>query len=33
MAAGVNHCGQAKNRHKGFCLDTLEKLTKNWPGG
>ena len=19
--------------HKGFCLATLEKLTKDWPGG
>ena len=32
-AAGVNYCGPAKTSHKGFCLDTLEKLTKDWPGG
>ena len=32
-AAGVHYCGLVKTIHKGFCLDTLEKLTKDWPGG
>ena len=32
-AAGVNYCGPAKTSHKGFCLTTFEKLTKNWTGG
>ena len=32
-AAGVDYCGPAKMTHKGFCLDTLEKLMKDWPGG
>ena len=32
-AAGVNYCGPAKTSHKGFCLATLEKLMKDWPGG
>ena len=32
-AAGVNYYGTAKMSHKGFCLDTLEKLMKDWPGG
>ena len=32
-AAGVNYCGPAKTSHKGFCLATLEKLMKYWPGG
>ena len=31
--AGVNYCRPAKTIHKGFCLATLEKLMKNWPGG
>ena len=33
MAAVVDYCGPAKTIHKGFCLDTLEKLMKYWPGG
>ena len=33
IAEGVDYCGQVKTSHKGFCLDTLEKLTKEWPGG
>ena len=32
-AAGVDYCGPVKTRHKGFCLATLEKLMKDWPGG
>ena len=32
-AAGVDYCGPAKTSHKGFCLDMLETLTKDWPGG
>ena len=32
-AAGVNYCRPAETRHKGFCLATLEKLMKDWPGG
>ena len=33
MGAGVNYCGPVKMSHKGFCLDTLEKLVKNFPVG
>ena len=33
MAAGVYYCGLVKTSHKGFCLATLEKLIKDWPGG
>ena len=33
MAEGVDYCGPAKTSHKGFCLSTLEILTKDWPGG
>ena len=33
MYLGVNCCGPAKMSHKGFCLDTLEKLMKDWLGG
>ena len=32
-AAGVDYCGPVKTRHKGFCLDTSEKLIKDWTGG
>ena len=32
-ASGVDYCGPVKTSHKGFCLDTLEKLMKDWPGG
>ena len=31
-AAGVDYCGPVKTSHKGFCLSTLEKLMKDWPG-
>ena len=33
MAEGVDYCGQTKIIHKGFCLATLEKLMKDFPGG
>ena len=33
MATGVNYCGPEKTSHKGFCLYTLEKLTKDFPVG
>ena len=33
MDAGVDHCGPVKPSHKGFCLATLEKLMKDFPGG
>ena len=32
-AAGVDYCRPVKTSHKGFCLATLEKLMKDWPGG
>ena len=33
MAEGFGYCGPLKTSHKGFCLTTLEKLMKYWPGG
>ena len=33
MAMGVNSGGTVKTSHKSFCLATLEKLIKDWPGG
>ena len=33
MDLGVDYCGLANTSHKGFCLATLEKLMKYWPGG
>ena len=33
MAAVVDYCGPVKTSHKGFCVSTLEKLMKDWPGG
>ena len=33
MAEGVDQCGPMKTSHKGFFLDTLEKLMKEWTGG
>ena len=33
MTAGVDYCRPVKTSHKGFCLSTLEKLMKYWPGG
>ena len=32
MAPGVDYCGLEKIIHKGFCIATLEKLMKYWPG-
>ena len=32
-AAGVDYCRPLNTSHKGFCLATLEKLTKDWTGG
>ena len=32
-SVGVNYCRTLKMIHKGFCLTTLEKLMKDWPGG
>ena len=33
MAAVFDVFGMAKTIHKGFCLSTIKKLTKDWPGG
>ena len=33
IAEGVDYCGPVKTSHKGFCIPTLENLTKYWPGG
>ena len=33
MAEEVDYCGPTKTSHKGFCLATLGKLIKDWPGG
>ena len=33
MAKGVDYFGPVNTIHKGFCLSTLEKLAKEWPGG
>ena len=30
---GVDYCGPMKTIQKRFCLDILEKLTKDFPGG
>ena len=32
VAAGVDYCGPGKKSHKGFCLNTLGKFIKDWPG-
>ena len=32
MAGRVGYCRPVKNSHKGFCLATLENLTKEFPG-
>ena len=31
-AAGFDYCGLLKTSHKAFCLATLGKLMKYWPG-
>ena len=33
MATGVDYCKSGKTSHKVFCLATLEKLMKDFPGG
>ena len=33
MELGVQLIGMVKTNTKGFCKDTIEKLTKYWPGG
>ena len=33
MEVGANLIGMVKTNTKGFCKDTIEKLTKDWPGG
>ena len=33
MELGAELIGMVKTNTKGFCKDTIEKLTKNWPGG
>ena len=33
MAAGVDYCGPVKMSYKVFCLDTLEILMEDYPGG
>ena len=33
MELGAELIGMAKTNTKGFCKETIEKLTKNWPGG
>ena len=30
---GADLIGMVKTNNKGFCKDTIEKLTKYWPGG
>ena len=33
MEWGAELIGMAKTNTKGFCKETIEKFTKNWPGG
>ena len=33
MAEGEDYCGLVKTSYKGFCLDILENLMKDWTGG
>ena len=33
MEMGAELIGMVKKNTKGFCKDTIEKLTKDWPGG
>ena len=33
MDLGVDYCKTVKTTHKGIFLASLEKLTKDWPGG
>ena len=33
MEVGAELIGMVKKNTKGFCKETIEKLTKYWPGG
>ena len=33
MELGAELIGMVKTNTKGFCKETIEKLTENWPGG
>ena len=33
MEMGTELIGMVKTNTKGFCKETIEKLTKHWPGG
>ena len=33
MELGAELIGTLKTNNKGLCKETIEKLTKNWPGG
>ena len=33
MELGAELIGMVKTNTKVFCKETIEKLTKNWPGG
>ena len=33
MKVGAKLIGTMKTNTKGFCKETIEKLTKDWPGG
>ena len=33
MEMGVEFIGMVKTNTKGLCKETIEKLTKDWPGG
>ena len=33
MEVGAELIGMVKTNNKGFCKETIEKLTKDWPGG
>ena len=33
MELGAEFIGMVKTNTKGFCKETIEKLTKDWPGG
>ena len=33
MEVGSKFIGMVKTNTKGFCKETIEKLTKDWPGG
>ena len=33
MEIGAELIGMVKTNTKGFCKETIEKLTKDWPGG